>query len=92
MRTLAKDPDDRFATAAEFGAALEAVLVEPSSSAVTVENAPQIALIEASRPTAPRVDVPQSAPPVSRLPYMVLGAGVLLALGGAIALAIALTM
>lgn len=91
MRTLAKDPDDRYASAAEFGAALEAVMVEPSSDAVTVENAPQVALIEASRPPAPRVDVPQSAPPASRFPYVVLAIGVLLAIGGAIALAIALS-
>ena len=91
MRALAKDPDDRFASAADLGAALEAVLVEPSSEAVTLQNAPQIALLEASRPTAPRMDVAHNPAPVAKFPYLVLAAGILLAIGGAIALAIALS-
>lgn len=92
MRALAKEPDDRYETAAAFGEALEQVLVAQTDAAVTVEAQPQVEVLESMRPAAPRVDVPQAAPaPPSKFPYLVLLAGLLLAIGGAVALAIALT-
>ncbi|MEM9067316.1 MAG: serine/threonine-protein kinase [Myxococcota bacterium] len=81
MRALHKEPDDRYTTAVEFAQALQAVLGG--------EEAPAVA--EPAK--APVVPPPEAIvhPPTSKLPWLVLGAGVLLALGGAVALVIALT-
>jgi serine/threonine protein kinase len=93
MKALAKSPADRFASAAEFARALEAIL-DPSRASE----------LEISEPLAPRLpyappSVPASMPPVAsvpseppgpfssgRMPWIVLGVGVALALAGLLAL------
>ncbi|MEO0323018.1 MAG: serine/threonine-protein kinase [Myxococcota bacterium] len=77
MRALEKAPEDRFASAQEFGDALAAVL--------RGEGAP----VRRPAPPAPVASALPASP--STLPWVVLGAGVVLALGGVIALIVALT-
>ncbi|HJK95280.1 MAG TPA: serine/threonine-protein kinase [Polyangiaceae bacterium LLY-WYZ-15_(1-7)] len=120
MRALAKDPDHRYASAAAFGEALEAVgrgavaapqqapqAQQPLSQPIFTgpgRGAPQAAGQPSPQPTppaqqpmpqgqqpAPRVPSQQPAPAPSKLPWVVFGAGVLLAIGGAVALIVALT-
>jgi len=115
MKALEKNPDDRYATAAEFAEALEAVaagrpsfgaskpIFAPSSDPAPAPAAkpasepaaaqPQPAIEPASQqPSAHPGHPPPTAPmgPQSPLPWLVLGAGVVLALGGAAALIFAL--
>lgn len=89
MQALAKNPDDRFADAAEFGAALENALKNPAPAAPKPEPAPAPATVAA--PAAAPAPVPAPSVPPSTLPWVVLGIGVTLAVGGAIALAVALS-
>lgn len=98
MRALAKDPAQRWASAGELGQALEQIAsgrpVTSSASPAPIANLPA-----ASQPArqpqqfvpAPPGVQPMRAPVPSKLPWIVLGAGVLLALGGAVALVVALT-
>ncbi len=89
MKALAKDRDDRYATAQEFGAALEQALKGETSPTPDPHPAP----VKRSADAPPQQLNPQAivAPPPSKLPWVVLGAGLLLALGGAVALIVALT-
>ncbi len=82
MKALAKDPGDRYSTAQEFGAALEATLRAQQSTDLVVQEPPR-----SPQQLNPQAVVSQ---PPSKLPWVVLGAGVLLALGGAVALIVAL--
>lgn len=95
MKALQKDPDNRYNTAAEFATALDSCLSMPPDEdslvpAPTPAPAAQ-APVALAAPAAPRADVPMVAPPASKAPYVVLGIGIALAVGGAIALAVALT-
>ncbi|MCU0673267.1 MAG: serine/threonine protein kinase [Myxococcota bacterium] len=111
MRALAKEPEQRWASAAELGHALEQIAAgqmvgTPPPSAPTTN--PQVALPQQPPQAQPPQAQPQvqaqpqpvvQTPPVqpmpspmqTKLPWIVLGAGVLLALGGAVALIVALT-
>jgi len=98
MKALAKDPDDRYPTAAAFGEALEQVIASPSQEMVSpvanvpeAQPEPQPAPQPAPEPATPPAPITAQPARVSKLPWLVLGAGVALALGGAIALAVALT-
>ena len=87
MATLAKRPEDRYATAAEFGAALESVLQQEAGEGGSV-----------TVPTpVPMPPVPEPAPPIeaiserataqpAKTPWIMLGIGVVLAVAGVIAL------
>ncbi|MEZ4247180.1 MAG: serine/threonine-protein kinase [Polyangiales bacterium] len=111
MRALGKEPEQRWASAAELQAALEQIatgsavgplpfLAEPPPTQPTpVQPVPQPVT---PQPVAPQAQTPPQASPQpmmqpapspmnSKLPWVVLGAGVLLALGGAVALVVALT-
>jgi len=114
MRALAKEPEQRWASAAELGHALEQIAngqmvgMPPPSTPTTN---PQVALPQQppQQPQQPQQPQAQQQPPVvqtppvaqpmppppspmqTKLPWIVLGAGVLLALGGAVALVVALT-
>lgn len=116
MKALAKEPDDRWSSAAELGAALEGVLhgrATPPSLDLgppthdpglpAADGFPGVGEGPSAHAPAPAPPAPQPlppspaptshrpAPPMSKLPWIVLGAGVVLALGGAIALIVALT-
>ncbi|MEM6954099.1 MAG: serine/threonine-protein kinase [Myxococcota bacterium] len=96
MRALEKDADDRYATAADFAEAMRQAIAPvpsvPMTSQPAPAAAPQAAPAQPSeRAPAPRIDVssvPQ--PPPSKMPYVVLGLGIALAIFGAVALAVAL--
>jgi serine/threonine-protein kinase len=110
MRALAKEPEQRWASAAELGHALEQIAagqpVGTPTPAPPTTN-PQVALPQQPQPQPqqPQAQQPQpvQTPPMAqpmppspspmqtKLPWIVLGAGVLLALGGAVALVVALT-
>lgn len=110
MKALEKNPDDRYATAAEFAEALEAVAAgrpsfgtsksifgesEPAPPAKPVSEPapPSTRPKPASEPATPQQAIAQPSGqmnPQSPLPWLVLGAGVVLALGGAAALIFAL--
>ena len=84
MKSLAKEPEQRWDTAAKFAEALEGVLT--GASAQSLVSSPETAA--AVDPGGPQA---AAAPaPMGKLPYIVLGVGVLLALGGVAALVIAL--
>ena len=92
MKALEKDPDDRFATAADFATALDACLsMPPGEHSLVLAPQPVAAPLPEVAPVAPRVEVPMAAPVASKGSYVVLGIGIALAIGGAIALAVALT-
>jgi len=87
MMALAKKPEDRFASAAEFAAALESVLQAdigeggPISLATPIPAAPSL---QQSAPIEPLLGLANR-----RAPWLMLGVGVLLALAGVIALLVA---
>jgi serine/threonine protein kinase len=99
-RTLAKRPGDRFPSAAEFGAALSAVLTAPSRASTPRPpsvapgtqpiTAPAVPVVSQPRPQ-PSIE-PPPAPPTSPLPFIVLGIAALLAVVGLGALAAAVFM
>ncbi len=93
MKALAKEPEDRYSTAAEFAEALKLSLTDaPEPEADFMADPAPAAEPAREQPRAPAMDpAPAPTPPASKLPWIVLSAGVLLALGGAIALFIALT-
>ena len=93
MKALAKEPEDRYSTAAEFAEALKPSLTDAPEPEADFMADPTLAAEPArEQPRAPAMDpAPAPTPPASKLPWIVLSAGVLLALGGAIALFIALT-
>jgi len=87
MKALAKKPEDRFASAAEFAAALESVLQAdigeggPISLPTPIPAAPSL---QAAAPIEPLRGLENR-----RAPWLMLGVGVLLALAGVIALLVA---
>ncbi len=85
MKSLAKEPEQRWDTAAKFAEALEGVLT--GESVQSLVSSPETAAAVA--PGGPQVAAAAPAP-MGKLPYIVLGVGVLLALGGVAALVIAL--
>lgn len=93
MRALEKRPEQRFATAAEFGQALRDVVRGKLITAAVkaIPSAPSQAPAPASVSPGPSLNVEQTLPGPSGLsnpilPWLVFGAGLLLALGGAAAL------
>jgi len=88
MKAIAKDPDDRFPSAAAFGDELSAVLDGRPSMLETVVPEQPAERVSASAAASP---VPQAAPP-SRAAWFMLGAGLLLAAVGALALVVALAL
>jgi serine/threonine-protein kinase len=91
MKAIAKSPDDRYPTAAAFGDALQAVLEGRPSQVETFAPEPPPATVDSgSMPVAQAA--PMQAPQSSKAAWVILGVGVLLALGGALALVAALTM
>jgi len=90
MKALAKDPKDRWETAAQFAEALEGVLT--GQSVASMASSPSVAAsAQFSRPPSSGNAAPAPAPAaLGKLPYIVLGVGVLLALGGGAALLLAL--
>ncbi len=104
MRTLAKKPEDRFASAAEFANALKMVargqVMTGAMRAISMSAPPNEA--SAAAPTEPRssasaastdpapAPVPSVAPP--KTPWLILGLGALLAAIGVGALVLALLM
>ncbi len=96
MRTLSKNPDDRFASASELAQALTWCLSQPASAPPQPQ---QPAYAEPAKPqfTAPPSGNPgaiASSPDTvgSKLPWILLGAGVALAFGGGVALIVALLL
>lgn len=98
MKALEKEPDARWESAAQFGEALEAL----SRGEVTGSHQLPPAQVQAEpapepAPAAPAAAVPRPTDnepvhlPASRLSWIVLGAGVVLAVFGAVALAVALS-
>ncbi len=89
MKALAKDPAERFASAAEFANALEAVLQPRESSEVL-----QPISLPTPAPPAPLGTPFEPAPPLrsanarprSKMSWLVFGVGIVLAVAGAIAL------
>ena len=88
MRSLSKDPDQRYATAAQFGHALEGIL-QPRESG---EKSPAASL-PTPIPPSPPIEFTPAAPVDSAkdsegplAPWLVFGLGILLALAGLIAL------
>jgi eukaryotic-like serine/threonine-protein kinase len=100
MRALAKSPQDRYSSAVAFAEALKDVargrLRTAAMRAYTppATSEPPPPAPAASPSPAPAAALPAQrdsdppAPPMSPAPWIVFGAGVLLALGGAIALAV----
>ncbi len=92
-RALGKRPEQRFSSAAELGAVLQACLAgsfrpgpQPAAS-----PSPVPAASTSQRPTSAAQAVPDPPSlPMSRMPWIVFAAGVVLALGGMIALAVSL--
>lgn len=89
MKALAKDPEERYASAAEFAIALEAMLLPRESREVL----PSVSL-PSPGPVVPVSDSFEPAAPVAsrgvtrryRAPWLVFGIGIALAVAGAIAL------
>ena len=106
MRCLAKRPEDRFQTASQFGEALKAVAsgtplpkgpssgsyqnVQPYPAQSQPPSQPPQGYAQQGQQSRSRAPSPPPQVPTSPMPWVVLGAGVLLALGGAVALAISL--
>lgn len=88
MRALAKEPSERFASAAEFAFALEEVVQlrdsgEPPRTISLPSPIPAPPYVSPFEPPAP---MGQGAPTRSKSSWLVLGVGVVLALAGAMAL------
>jgi len=82
MKALAKDPNDRWETAAQFADALEGVINGQSVASMASGPEPTPSF---SRPPGAGAGPAAAAAPsaaMGKLPYIVLGVGVLLALGG----------
>lgn len=98
MKALNKNPDDRYASAAEFGDALQAVLApaasgEMASPVAAPQPEPQPVPQPQPQPETQPQPQPQPQPQQqgSAMPWLVLAAGIILAVCGAIALIVALT-
>ncbi|MFW6051154.1 MAG: serine/threonine-protein kinase [Myxococcota bacterium] len=109
LRALAKEPEERYASAAAFADALKGAARAPIRTAAMRAYVPpppeEAAPGEGHAPADPREseereepaghrmpaqrDSDPPAPPMSVTPWLVFGAGVLLAVGGAVALAVA---
>lgn len=105
MRALAKKPEDRYPSASAFAEALKQAArgqIRTAALRAYVPPEPETPESDAS-PSAPEAashgpsrsrlpaqrDSDPPAPPMSAAPWIVLGAGVILAIGGGIALAVA---
>ena len=87
MATLAKHPEDRYASAAEFGAALESVLQQEAGEGGSVTAPTPIPMPPVPEPAAPIEPISGRAPAQTpKTPWIMLGIGVVLAVAGVIAL------
>jgi serine/threonine-protein kinase len=84
MAALAKKPEERYATAAAFAAALESVLQVEAGEAGSITLPTPIPAAPLPEP-APAIEATRAAPK-TKTPWIMLGVGVVLALAGVIAL------
>ena len=84
MTALAKNPEDRYASAAEFAEALDSVLQQDSGERASVSLVTPIPM--ASIPSPPPPIEPLRTPRKPKTPWIMLSVGVVLAVAGVIAL------
>jgi serine/threonine-protein kinase len=87
MASLAKKPEDRYASAAEFAAALESVLQLDAGEASSVSLPTPIPAPPVSEPVRPLEPLRAAEKP--KVPWIMLTIGVLLAVAGVVALIVA---